>query len=101
MPLFYEKDNDIFFKDFGQEAILTKNGSKFMVVMEVKNDHEIFNPMSLSGEDLSAFCKNIDIQNLELKKMDIIDVEGVLYRITRVRKTNYGLGEIDLQYEED
>ena len=97
---FYEKDNDIFFKDFGEVATRT-DGATFMVVMEVTNDHEIFNPYSLSGEDISAYCKVIDIQTHGLKKGDIIEISNVNYRITRVRKTNYSLGEIDLQYAED
>lgn len=99
--LFYEKDNDIYFKDFGQVAIKESTGEIFKVVMEVMNDYEIFNPTNLSGEDLSAHCKITDIQTLQLQKKDIIIIDNVKYRISRVRKTNYSLGEIDLQYEED
>jgi hypothetical protein len=100
MPLFFEKDNDIFFKDFGQVATRT-DGATFTIIFEIKNDHEIFNPFSLSGEDLSAFCKVVDIQTHDIKKNDVITIDNVDYKITRVRKTNYSLGEIDLQYADD
>lgn len=100
MGLFFERDNDIFFKDFGEVATLS-NGNTFLVVVERTNDQEIFNPFMLSGEDITALCKVIDMETHSLAKGDVLTIDSIDYRITRIRKTNYSLGSIDLQYNED
>lgn len=99
--MFYDKDNSIFFKDFGEVA--TKDNNDFKVIFD--NIYQESSPfssnMTVNNKELFCSVQNTDISNLYLKAKDIITIDNTKYVIKNIRFDRNGISELQLQFVED
>lgn len=95
--MFYEKDNNIFFKDFGIKA--NKNGNEFFVIFDISyNESSIFSTFnSINNSEIFSYVNNKDLKEFNIKVKDILVINNKSYIIKNIKFDNNGISEIQLQ----
>lgn len=99
--MFYEKDNSIFFKDFGVKA--SKNGNEFFVIFDISyNESSIFSTFnSINSSEIFSYVNNKDLKEFNVKVKDVLVINNQSYIIKNIKFDNNGISEIQLQIFED
>lgn len=99
--MFYAKDIDIFFKDFG-ETCFNENGDEFKVIFD--NEYLDVNPFnsskSISNQDLFCQVKNKDLRAFNIKVKDILIIDGLEYILKNIEYDRNGVSQLKLQFNE-
>lgn len=100
--MFYLKDIDIFFKDFGEKCF-DEDFNEFRVIFD--NEYLDINPFnsskSVSNQDLFCLVKNQDLKDYNLKAKVIILINGEEYIIKNVEYDRNGVSQLKLQFNEE
>ena len=99
--MFYDRDNSIFFRDFGEWA--SKEGNDFKVIFDdiYQGSNPFSSNMTVNNKELFCSVQNTDIKNLNLKAKDIIYIDDTGYVIKNIRFDRNGISELQLQYSEE
>lgn len=99
--MFYKKDLDIFFKDFG-ETCFNENGDEFKVIFD--NEYLDVTPFnsnkSMSNQDLYCQIKNTDLRDFNIKVKDILIIDGLEYILKNIEYDRNGISQLKLQFNE-
>ena len=99
--MFYDRDNSIFFRDFGEVA--SKEGNDFKVIFDdiYQESSPFSSSMTVNNKELFCSVQNTDIKNLILKAKDIILIDSVEYVIKNIRFDRNGISELQLQFVDE
>ena len=99
--MFFDKDDSVFFKDFGVDFLLKKNNETVRVMFD--DEFAEVDPFSLNSvncRNLKILIKNTDLKNFMIKKDDIFVFDENEFLVNNIEYNNLNISKITLYINE-
>lgn len=97
--MFYEKDLNIFFKEFAIDC--HKGDNSFRVIFDDKSAELISFSNNINARELTCLIKTSDLFLYKIKKDDELKIEDETFIVYNVKRERDGVSKIELKYSEE